>query len=162
SLAELKALNKQVTTCWRNVLPLVGMGNSATPSDKIDDPGQIPGAATPPTSGYAGDTAGDGCKPDDYGIYRNNLWYATSSDSSIKSQGNRGSCVAFGIVGAMEASLYRNYNKQVNLSEQALYAKVKLEWEPDDLGDGISLIDTVSHIHDEAFNVPVEKIWTYN
>lgn len=87
-------------------------------------------------------------------------WYATC----VKNQKRRGSCVAFGITGAVETSWAVQTNEWVNLSEQWLYYKAKNEWWPSIFGDGLNTLSTAQTMSFiiYQFLYPWESQWMYN
>lgn len=84
--------------------------------------------------------------------------------SAIRHQGNRGTCVAHAIAGALEARVKFQFGRTTNLSEQQLYAKAKGDWYPTagDFGDGLPNMGVLEHLIDEGLNLRTEAAWSYN
>lgn len=102
----------------------------------------------------------------DNGLYNNTWWPLKWYTTCIRSQGNRGSCVAFGMTAAVECAIAAKYNRWVNLSEQDLYMHQKLHWFPapwDWYGDGYSPLYSLLVMNQFGNYVfPYEKDWDYN
>jgi C1A family cysteine protease len=81
------------------------------------------------------------------------------SITTIKNQGRRGTCMAFGFVSALESQIARRIKTRFNLSEQ--YAYYWLRGDDGVLGDGAGWGD-----YDDAVNrqrmIPTEVRWKYN
>ncbi|ANE42640.1 C1 family peptidase [Deinococcus puniceus] len=79
--------------------------------------------------------------------------------TTIKNQGRRGTCMAFGFVSALESQIARRIKTRFNLSEQ--YAYYWLRGDDGVLGDGAGWGD-----YDDAVNrqrmIPTEVRWKYN
>ena len=160
TLDELKTLNRQIAACWRTATADFGPSGGTAPD--VTDSTKFEGAPTPPDSGYSGDFGGTGCKHGAKGLYAMANWTGKAHDSDVKNQGRRGSCVSFGISGAMEQAIHRIEGRRVNLSEQALYAKAKIDWAPNDLADGLPTTDIIDKMTSTGFALPFEQIWPYN
>lgn len=80
----------------------------------------------------------------------------------VRSQGRRGSCVSFGITGAVEAMIRRDHGEYVNLSEQFLYGRAKQIWFPSIYGDGLHTLPTLATMQSSVFRYPFEQDWDYN
>lgn len=155
-LDDLKGLNKRLAQCWRN-----NVDNLGDSSEQPVAPGQpYEGDNENSELGYSGESGGS-CGHDPTGIFKTRSWTGKGYDSPVKDQGHRGSCVAFGIIGALENSLARHLHRWVNLSEQALYAKAKLEWGPSNT-EGTSTTDTVASLVTSKWEIPAESVWPYN
>ncbi|CAM3493814.1 hypothetical protein FLLO111716_14070 [Flavobacterium longum] len=104
--------------------------------------------------------------PNAKGFVANVNWPLKPHLTSVKNQGRRGTCTAFGTVAAVESAISVRYGRKVNLSEQDLYKKQKLDWNPnifdDYYGDGYfppmsALFQMVS-----GYVFPFESSWEYN
>lgn len=79
--------------------------------------------------------------------------------TSVKNQGARGTCMAFGFVSALESQIARRGKVAVNLSEQ--YAYYWLRGDDGVLGDGAGWGDYDDAIA-RARMIPTEVRWSYN
>jgi hypothetical protein len=158
--AEIKDLNASVAAMWEGIL------------DLVPDPSVLP-FVPPSCDGALGD--GDGgdrilaegvVAPCDFsvrGIMRNHDWPGKEHISCVKNQATRGTCPAFSSVATMEHRVHAKLGIRANLSEQALYARMKLTW-----GNGQHFKD--GYWPNEGFNssfasgflVPFENQWNYN
>jgi hypothetical protein len=109
-----------------------------------------------------------GCNPvpNPKGLITNISWPLKPHITSVKNQRNRGTCTAFGAVGTVETSVSVKYGVKVNLSEQDLYKKQKLDWNPnifDDYYDD-GYFPPFGMLFQLVFGYvfPFEKDWTYN
>ncbi|MBI5545768.1 MAG: C1 family peptidase [Deltaproteobacteria bacterium] len=162
ALEELKALNRGAAKCWRNAIPSFAASTVTPPADLPTDPGQYEGASEQSAAGDYSDSSGESCAHDSNSLWFLHGWPTKYYDSNIKEQGRRGSCVAFGLVAAMETSIARLQGHRVNLAEQSLYARAKLVWAPDSLDDGLFGDEIAEEIRDDKWAVPFEKVWPYN
>lgn len=90
-------------------------------------------------------------------------WYPLeAAPSCLRNQGNRGSCSAFAVTAGVELSRWVRQHEQVNLSEQHLYAKAKLDWQPSLFEDGLGLTALTAKIYTTGYRFPLESAWTYN
>jgi hypothetical protein len=96
------------------------------------------------------------------GLYKNFDWKAKYFATSVKNQGNRGTCVAFAITSAHEMKISETYSKWTNLSEQDMYFKNKAVWWPSSYGDGLNTGASWSKADTTAYHPPFEKEWLYN
>lgn len=163
SAKELDGLNRQMSECWwaSEMAPL------EAPAD--DDP---PLAAPPtvnPDDVVSPDSAeGVGSLDNDDGSCGppTQPWFGSSPFSAylstVKQQGHRGTCVSFATASAMEYMVARAHKRWVNLSEQSLYAKAKLQWYGEPWGDGLPTGDFIEDLADKGWSVPFELIWDYN
>ena len=85
-------------------------------------------------------------------------WYVTS----IKRQGRRGSCSAFGITAAIETWIAQQQGRWVNLSEQMLYNRAKMAWSEGTYGDNYSTSGLMWEMVFFTFVYPWERSWDYN
>ena len=80
----------------------------------------------------------------------------------VRNQGQRGTCVAFGITAAVEAIVRRDLGVRANLSEQYLYNRAKQIWWPSVYGDGLVTEDVLTLMQSTVFRYPFEQDWDYN
>ncbi len=109
------------------------------------------------------DHEGQDCStPKVNGLYQNFWWRQKFYATSIKSQGTRGSCVAFAVAAALETRIAIEKSRWVNLSEQFLWSKIASDWDAREYGDGASLPGTSDDFFDTKFGLPLESAWNYN
>jgi hypothetical protein len=153
--ASLRAVNREVNQCWHAWRDQV-----AAPPAESTPPDNVPvDAASYEGAGAGSDTSGQ-CGPPASWLYSTfpHRWAL----SPVRSQGNRGSCVSFGVAGAMEYAVARRYDRFVNFSEQSIYAYGKFEMQGDHYGDGLSTTDLIEYLDDTDYAVPFEDTWPYN
>lgn len=98
----------------------------------------------------------------DTGIYKNFEWPLKYYATSVKSQGMRGSCVAFAIVAATEMQYAKANNEWINLSEQAFYNRMTNVWQPRTYGDGADTRGIYNTSATEGYRFALENQWGYN
>jgi hypothetical protein len=105
-----------------------------------------------------------GCEFNPYGLVTYKQWPGKSHITCAKNQGLRGSCVAFSMVSAAEYRVSQKYGQHVNLSEQALYARMKFNWPvpPEHVGDGSGTGFAFAKSTAENYRMPYENQWRYN
>lgn len=130
-------------------------------------PGFEPGA--PDCSGDIGrgsdsdrEPANPACSFDPDGLYVNATWMHKFDHTCVKTQGARGSCVAFAVTAAAELEVQKIHGLRVNLSEQALYNRMKFTWERRDVGDGFTNTKALRSAINEGYLLPFEFQWNYN
>lgn len=130
------------------------------------DPYQPPGYPTDPSSeieaGEGSDRVNSNCGPVSGGVYQKIWWKQKYFTTSIKNQGNRGSCVSFALTSALETLVAIRNTRWVNLSEQYLYNRAKSVWDPDDYGDGTNTADAAKEFDESNYLLPFESQWNYN
>jgi hypothetical protein len=161
---RLRLLNKQISRCWWNSSGFLGPPGRTSAAAALDaQAASLAASGQSATRSYAGDGSnGPACEHAPDGLFNSLSWSGKAYDSPIKSQGRRGSCVAFGLVAAMENASARMHDTPINISEQALYAEGKLSVFPDDYSDGLPLDDFTEELQDRHFAVPPEGVWPYN
>jgi hypothetical protein len=82
--------------------------------------------------------------------------------SPVKSQGMRGTCWAFAAIGSVESRERVQNDRAVDLSEQFLVHRYKLEWEHANLIDGGSSERALNAAVDHNQSLMMEAGWTYN
>ena len=108
------------------------------------------------------DHEGDCTTPSADGLYQNFWWRQKFYATSVKSQGKRGSCVAFALTGAVETRVAIEQSRWVNLSEQFLWGKIASDWDARDYGDGTILPNRAEDFFEQNFKLPLENVWNYN
>lgn len=134
-----------------------------------------PVPATPPATcgdeegtGFGGDSGGfpNAANQNPVGLLANNDWPLKPFTTCIRDQGGRGTCVAFGVTGAVEARVAAQEGRWMNLSEQDLYMHQKLHWfpiPPDWYGDGYNaMYSTILQTLLVNYTFPFERDWDYN
>ncbi len=104
------------------------------------------------------DQVGGSCSPSG-SIWSNYDFPLKYRATCVKNQASRGTCVSFGISGAVEAAISKKHGRWVNLSEQRLYYRAK---EPTAYGDGLNTSGTMVNAITDAFVWPFERHWDYN
>lgn len=161
-LAEVLKAHPDLFTDTRTLLPagLAGLAISADakPTGYPVSPEQELGAGE-------GSDHGGGCAFDSFhkdGLYQNFWWRQKYYQTSVKSQGNRGTCVDFALSSALESRIAIEQSRWVNVSEQYLWAKIAAEWDPRWYGDGTILSNRAEDFHEQGFELPLEQVWNYN
>ncbi len=120
-------------------------------------------AALEEGAGQGIDHEGSNCvTPKAGGLYQNFWWRQKFYATSIKSQGKRGSCVAFALAGALETRIAIEQSRWINLSEQFLWGEIASNWDAREYGDGASLPGSASDFNDTKYALPLEQAWNYN
>jgi hypothetical protein len=96
------------------------------------------------------------------GIMAVHDWPFKYDVTCVKAQGHRGSCVGFASTSAVEMQIAKKLSRWVNLSEQALYAEMKLVVQHTNFGDGLSNASTLQSLIDRSYLIPFEEQWNYN
>jgi C1A family cysteine protease len=104
------------------------------------------------------DQVGGSCSPSG-SIWSNYEFPLKYRATCVKNQASRGTCVSFGIGGAVEAAIAKKHGRWVNLSEQRLYYRAKV---PTAYGDGLNTSGTMNNAVADAFFWPFERDWDYN
>lgn len=116
-------------------------------------------------TGDGGDRSGcqSTCGYNADGIFLNYDWKYKEYLTCVKDQGpKRGTCCAFAVISATEYWVSRRLDAVVNLSEQALYNRMKLNWVRDDKYDGYYISDALDYAISEGYLIPFEYQWNYN
>jgi hypothetical protein len=118
-------------------------------------------------TGTGGDTTETCSNPSENpkGLLAQSDWPLKWYNTCVRNQRARGTCSAFGVVAAVESAIAVKHNRWVNLSEQDLYKRQKLDWDPnpfDHYGDGYAppfslLLQMVGW-----YTFPWERDWDYN
>ncbi len=129
-------------------------------------PGQFPPPGFPATcaneEGSAPglpDQTGGACTPAAGGVFGSSNFPLKWRSTCVKNQGNRGSCVSFGITAAVEAAVAIKHNRWLNLSEEKLYFDATV---PRACGDGLDTSGVMSNMVASGFRYPWEHQWDYN
>lgn len=134
------------------------------PPGYVSDPrlefGRGPGYDRSLPAGTSAQFVENACSFHADGLQLRTWWPQQHYQTSAKSQGMRGSCVAFALVSAIESDVAIRTNQWVNLSEQRLYYEMRAVWDRRDFGDGFSLWTAAQRIG--AFGVPHEQTWPCN
>lgn len=80
----------------------------------------------------------------------------------MKNQGNRGTCVSFGITASVETQVALKHHRWTNLAEEDLYNKAKMTWYPSSFGDGLDTSGIADDIKNRSYTFPYESSWNYN
>ena len=103
------------------------------------------------------------CKPAaSLGLYTNFDWPLKALTTSVKDQGQRGTCWAFATIGALEAEIARRDHRQVNLSEQDYVAHRFFDWAPRAFGDGGDPIGIAQKASAANYTFAFENAWQYD
>ncbi len=96
------------------------------------------------------------------GIYGNFNWPLKGLTTTVKDQGQRGTCWAFATVAALEAEIARRDGKLVNLSEEDYAGHRFLEWAPRKFGEGGDPIGIAQKASAANYTFAYESQWQYN
>jgi len=157
-VSSLIALNQLISSRWEAIRGLVSFDPNVPhgyPSSCANEEG----------AGHGSDRSGYGTSCENHtakGAYANFNWPTKYYATCVKDQGNRGTCGAFGILGALESGVALKYQRWVNLSEQDLYNHVKMTWWPSHYGDGINTHGVWQKMLEKNYLVPFESQWDYN
>ncbi|EYB67238.1 hypothetical protein DEIPH_ctg046orf0037 [Deinococcus phoenicis] len=129
-----------------NISYLLDPANGETGSkDQLDRTQK--GACEPPAAG---------------GIYQNFDWPLKALTTTVKDQGQRGTCWAFATVAALEAEIARRDHKEVNLSEQAYVGHRFMDWAPRAFGEGGDPLFIAQKASAANYVFAYESGWQYN
>lgn len=96
------------------------------------------------------------------GIYTHFNWPLKDLTTTVKDQGQRGTCWAFATTAALEAEIAVRDHKQVNLSEQAYIGHRFTEWAPRAFGEGGDPIGIAQKASAANYVFAYESQWQYN
>jgi hypothetical protein len=125
-------------------------------------PPGYPAASADEVGTGAGSDRGPSCARSADGLFEQFWWPLKYYATSVKAQGNRGSCVAFALTSALETSVAVRHNDWVNLSEQFLFNRIKRSWQPAHYGDGANTIAMAQAFAESDYVLPFEDRWNYN
>lgn len=147
--------NNKVARNWAAIIAGIEFGKPVLPPSCDGDEGR----------GTGGDRTGNAatCTYSNNGLMMNYPFDGKEHISCVKNQASRGTCPAFSSVSTMEYSIHKRFGRRTNLSEQALYARMKLIWGAGQTyGDGYWPAAAFTSSFDERFLVPWEEQWNYN
>ncbi|MDC0675301.1 C1 family peptidase [Nannocystis radixulma] len=121
---------------------------------------QDSGAPPAPTA----DNSGAVCSPSPAsGVVANFSFPLKPKLTSIKNQGNRGTCAAFAITSAVETARSVGGGGQANYSEQDLQFRGKAVWSGlSNYGDGLHVGQTLDLATSQNYHFANESSWPYN
>ncbi len=102
------------------------------------------------------------CTPKIDGLYQNFWWRQKFYATSVKTQGQRGVCVAFALTAALETRIAIEQSRYVNLSEQFLWGQIASVWDPKYYGEGTILPNRAEDFQEQHYALPLEQVWNYN
>lgn len=102
------------------------------------------------------------CSHTSGGLWRTASWPLKYFATCTKSQGARGSCVAFATTAGRELRVAQQYGRWVNLSEQHLYYTAKRTLQPAEFGDGLGTSALQDQLQATRYEQPLEEAWDYN
>jgi hypothetical protein len=142
-LAHDEALIEALLKLNPNLFPPSGYPSSCAAEEGV--PASLP------------DQTGGNCSPTN--LFAKTHFPLKWRSTCVKNQGNRGSCVAFGITAAVEAAVALKHNRWVNLSEQKVYYDHTV---PRSCGDGLHTSAVMTNLVSSQFKYPWEFQWDYN
>jgi hypothetical protein len=116
-------------------------------------------------AGYGGDMTDTGGTANPNGLLARAGWPLKGYETCVREQGNRGTCPSFAIIGAAETLIAANTGRYVNLSEQDLYKKQRLDFgpfPPDFFDDGYAPPLSLLFQLLSGYTFPWERDWDYN
>lgn len=157
--AQIARRRQQLCELWARL----GPARVATDTD-LTQPGREEGELG--KTDRVGDGSCTGGTPDPDGLISLIQWPLKAHITSVKDQGNRGTCTAFGTISTVETAISVKYGRKVNLSEQDLYKTQRLDWSPsltnDYNEDGyFPLVSMLLQIV-SGYVFPWERDWEYN
>jgi hypothetical protein len=110
------------------------------------------------------DNSGNVCNPSAAtGVIANFNFPLKSKLTSIKNQGNRGTCASFAITAAVEAARAVNGGGSLNFSEQDFYYRNKAQWFGlINYGDGLDVASALNMANSQSYHFASEGAWPYN
>jgi hypothetical protein len=96
------------------------------------------------------------------GLYQNFEWPLKTLTTTVKDQGQRGTCWAFATVAALEAEIARRDHTLVNLSEQDYIGHRFTTWAPRAFGEGGDPIGIAQAASAANYTFAYESQWQYN
>ena len=123
----------------------------------------VPRAPDGPSQPTA-DNSGAVCNPSvASGVVANFSFPLKPNLSTVKNQGNRGSCTAFAVTSAVETARSVGGGGIPNYSEQDLYYRAKAQWSGlTNYGDGLDVATTLDLAASESYRFANEGSWPYN
>lgn len=156
-VAEILELNNKVALNWADLSKYFPV---------LFTPILSPPCSSDAGNGTNGDQAGNtaACGVfDAAGVMANYNWKGKEHISCVKNQGARGTCPAFSSVSTMEWQVHKKFGDRTNLSEQALYARMKHTWGGGQhYGDGYWPNPGFNSNFAEGYLTPFENQWNYN
>jgi Papain family cysteine protease len=157
--AAIAARQAELMLIWRDHL----LASLATDAD-LTRPGPEAGEGEKSDQSGGESCASDAANPK--GLITRHRWPLKRHITSVKQQGARGTCSAFGTVAAVEAAVSVKYGQKLNLSEQDLYKKQRLDWNPNPFDrydeDGYFPLASMLFQLLTGYRFALERDWAYN
>ncbi|MEM6925598.1 MAG: hypothetical protein AAF602_01620 [Myxococcota bacterium] len=165
-LEGLRAERRAIGRCWDDWRTLVQpfAGDQRTPRGGAGPlaQGEDEGSCEPYPLG-----TGDGqdqwkassCSPEDPWVAG---WAHATHLSGLRNQAGRGTCVAFATASALEYTASRGAGRDLDVSEQYLYAVAKHDLFPNNYVDGLPTPLALDALQATQATIGMETIWGYN
>lgn len=147
---EIYRLNLRIVGDWANIRDLIVIDPTPMKPACADELGAPP---------VRTDQVGGACTPSAGSLFGATSFPLKPYTTCVKNQAGRGTCVSFGISGAVETRVAVKRKQWMNLSEQRLYYWAKV---PTAFGDGLWTDAVINDMIATSFTYPFEFSWDYN
>lgn len=165
---DLAALNASVARCWDDWRTLLApfRGDETASRQRRGAPdyeGVNPGVCDNVVEVGLGDDGAAACVPSSQSAeIMLSHWQWLGHLPPVRNQVARGTCVAFATASALEYATSRRDGRDVDVSEQQLYAIGKFDLYGENFGDGLPLSSFYQDLDVGDWSIPLEDSWGYN